>query len=86
MIYQADGYSITIKQKKVHEVGEKPEVFRLFLNNTLRGIMSRQGFVEIGASGRYFDIKVSTPIDNLKMYKGFSSSFVECQKGVYLRV
>jgi hypothetical protein len=46
------------------------------MNVGLRGIMSRLGFIEIGKSGKYFDVSKSTQIDKLKMYKGFSSNFM----------
>ena len=56
------------------------------MNVSLRGIMSRLNFVEIGRSGKYFSVEKVENIDNLKMYKGFSSSFQECEKGMMLRV
>jgi len=61
-------------------------VFLLFLNVSLRGIMSRLGFIEIGRSGKYFTSARTQNIDNLKMFKGFTSSFQECEKGMFLRV
>lgn len=64
----------------------KPDVFKLFLNVALRGMMSRLGYIEIGRSGKYFNTSSKSPIDNLDMYKGFVSSFTECEKGVFLRV
>lgn len=64
----------------------KPGVFLLFLNNSLRGIMSRLGYIEIGKSGKYFTTANHTPIDNLHMYKGFTSNFLECENGMFLRV
>lgn len=67
-------------------MGDKPHVFLLFLNNSLRGIMSRLGYVEIGRTGKYFTTVKPTPIDNLHMYKGFCSNFLECSKGMFLRV
>ena len=58
----------------------------MFLNVSLRGMMSRLGYVEIGRSGKYFNTASKSAIDNLNMYKGFVSSFAECDKGVFLRV
>lgn len=75
-----------IQQRKVYEVGSKPNVFLLFLNNALRGIMSRLGYIEIGRSGKYFTTTKPISIDNLDMYKGFASNFVECERGMFLRV
>ena len=75
MTFKANEYTVTIKKKNVYEVASKPEVFKLFLNVTLRGIMTRLGYVEIGKSGRYFNIKSSISIDNLQMYSGYGSTF-----------
>lgn len=47
-----------------------------FLNNGLRNIMSRLNYVEIGRSGKYFNAKDKTPIDNLVMYNGYKANFV----------
>ncbi len=79
-------YTVAISQRKVFEVADKPNVFLLFLNNPLRGIMGRLGYIEIGRTGKYFTPTKPTPIDNLHMYKGFSSNFLECEKGMFLRV
>lgn len=79
-------YTVAISQRKVFEVADKPNVFLLFLNNSLRGIMGRLGYIEIGRTGKYFTPTKPTPIDNLHMYKGFSSNFLECEKGMFLRV
>ena len=75
---KAGNFDIHISQRKVHHVGNKPAVFLLFLNVSLRGIMSRMGYIEIGRSGKYFTSAKTQTIDNLKMYKGFTSSFQEC--------
>jgi hypothetical protein len=48
--------------------------------------MSRLNYVEIGRTGKYFNTGSKDVIDNLYMYKGFASSFVEVVGGVYLRV
>jgi len=48
--------------------------------------MSRMGYIEIGRSGKYFTSGRSQPIDNLQMFKGFTSTFQECEKGMFLRV
>lgn len=57
-----------------------------FLNNGLRNIMSRLNYVEIGRSGKFFNAKDKTPIDNLVMYGGYKANFVYLEKGFFLRV
>lgn len=57
-----------------------------FLNNGLRNIMKKLDFVEIGRSGKYFNGKEKTNIDNLIMYNGYKSNFVRLEKGYFLRV
>jgi hypothetical protein len=47
-----------------------------FLNNGLRNIMRKLDFVEIGRSGKYFNAKEKTKIDDLIMYNGYRSNFV----------
>lgn len=86
LVFKADEYTVTIAQRKVYEVEAKKDVLKLFLNATLRGIMSRLNYVEIGKSGKYFNTESKTQIDNLYMYKGYVSSFNETEKGVYFRV
>ena len=86
MVFTTDKFTVTIAQSKVYEVAAKPEVLRLFLNVSLRGIMSRLNYVEIGRSGKYFNIKSKIKIDNLNMYKGYSSSVAELVGGIFLRV
>ena len=54
VVVKVPGYQVKITQRKVHEVGSKPSVFMLFLNVSLRGIMSRLKYVEIGRSSKYF--------------------------------
>ena len=70
-------YRVTIRQREVHDLGNKA-VFLQFLNISLRGMMSRGKYVEIGRSGKYFTTEKALPIDNLKMFKGYSSTFQEC--------
>ena len=72
---KADKYSVIIQQRKVFDLSNR-KVFQQFMNVGLRGIMSRLGFIEIGRSGKYFDVSRSDHIDKLKMYKGFSSTFM----------
>ena len=58
----------------------------MFLNLSLRGIMRRLGYSEIGKSGKYFTDKKTQEIDNLRMYKGYTSTFMELEKGMFLKV
>ena len=82
----SDGeFRIKISQRKVHDVTKKP-VFLMFLNNALRGIMKRLTYQEIGKSGKYFTSGKVQEIDNLKMFKGYSSTFQELERGMFLRV
>ena len=82
---QAGEFKVTISQRKVHNVTSKP-VFLMFLNLSLRGIMRRLGYMEIGKSGKYFTTKKTQDIDNLKMFKGYCSTFQELERGMFLRV
>jgi hypothetical protein len=83
---KSDQHEVTISQRKVHEVGGNASVFRLFLNSTLRFMMSDLGYIEIGRSGKYFNPNRCDNIDNLHCFKGYCSSFLECDAGIYLRV
>jgi hypothetical protein len=83
---QAGGHQVTISQRKVLEVAAHADVFRLFLNSTLRYMMSDLGYIEIGKSGKYFNPKRCDNVDNLHCFKGYCSSFLECENGMYLRV
>lgn len=67
-------------------MGAKPEVLRQFLNNSLKDIMRRANYAEIGKAGKYFNTNRQTAIDNLIMYKGYCSAFNEMENGVFLRV
>ena len=60
LVFKADEYTVTIAQRKVYEVEAKKDVLKLFLNVTLRGIMSRLNYVEIGKSGKYFNTESKT--------------------------
>lgn len=48
--------------------------------------MSEAGYSEIGRTGKYFNIKYKTEIDNLNMYNGFKANFVFLERGIFLRV
>ena len=74
--------------KKVKELNiqENPKLLLSFLNNGLRNVMRGLDYMEIGRSGKYFNCKSSTKIDNLMMFSGYRSNFVELENGIYLRV
>lgn len=81
-----DSHEIKLKQVKVIKFKENPKLLLNFLNNGLRNIMTRLKYVEIGKSGKYFNLTDQTKIDDLILYGGFKSSFVLLENGFYLRV
>ena len=83
---EVPGHIVTIKQRKIFKVAEEPKTLQLFLNNSLRSMMSKLKYCEIGRTGKFFNSDRAQAIDNLKMFRGFASTFVNCEKGVYLRV
>lgn len=84
--YAHSQYTVKIKQVKVYNLSGDPKMLLTFLNNGLRNIMSRLNYVEIGRSGKFFNAKDKTPIDNLVMYGGYKANFVYLEKGFFLRV
>jgi hypothetical protein len=52
----------------------------------LRNVASDKGYSEIGRSGKFFNIKYKTPIDDLNMYSGFKANFCFLEKGIFLRI
>lgn len=48
--------------------------------------MRKLNYIEIGRSGKYFNAKDKTLIDNLMMFSGYRSNFVFLENGFYLRV
>lgn len=48
--------------------------------------MSKLNFVEIGKTGKYFNSKDFTKIDDLIMYNGYKSNFVMLENGYFLRI
>lgn len=75
-----------MKKVKVYDLKQSPHLLLAFLNNSLRNIMRKLNYVEIGKSGKYFNATDKTLIDNLNMYNGFKSNFVSLEKGYFLRV
>jgi hypothetical protein len=71
---------------KVLNVKENPQLLLSFLNNGLRNVMRGLDYMEIGRSGKYFNAKQKTHIDNLMMFSGYRSNFVLLENGYYLRV
>ncbi len=84
--YQCEQHKVTVKKVKEFNFAENPKMLLTFLNNGLRNIMDRLNFVEIGRSGKYFNAKDKTPIENLTMYNGYKVNFVHLEKGYFLRV
>jgi hypothetical protein len=79
-------YRISIKNVKTLKVKENPKLLLSFMNNGLRSIMRKLNYIEIGRSGKYFNAKEKTMIDNLMMFSGYRSNFVLLENGFYLRV
>ena len=67
---------------------DNPKVLTQMLNNALRNVMRRLNYIELGKSGKYFDISNNSKktFESLVMYSGFKSSFVNLEKGCFLRV
>lgn len=59
----------------------------MFLNNGLRNMFRKIGYIEIGKTGKFF--KTASPSDldaDLKVFSGFKANFMVLEKGIYLRV
>lgn len=83
---QVDEYQIEIKEVKVVPISSNSKLLVQFMNNGLRNLMSRQGYMEIGKSGKYFNTKKPDNLDDLLLYSGYKANFMELEKGIYLRV
>ena len=83
---EAGDHKINAKQVKVLDLQENPNLLLSFLNNGLRNVMRGLDYMEIGRSGKYFNAKQKTHIDNLMMFSGYKSNFVHLESGYYLRV
>lgn len=86
MTFEQDSYQISIRQVKTYDCKTNPKLFLTFMNNALRNSMRNINYVEIGKTGKYFNSRDKREIDGLVMYNGFKSSFVELEKGIYLKV
>jgi hypothetical protein len=84
--YDVDEYKISIKQVKIYDIQATPKLFLAFMNNALRSAMRNINYVEIGRTGKYFNSSDKKNIDDLTMYNGYKSNFVELEKGIFLRV
>ena len=73
----SDNYKITVKRVKIYDLVENPRLLLAFLNNGLRNIMKNLNFVEIGRSGKFFNATEKSNIENLIMYNGYKSNFVQ---------
>lgn len=50
-------------------------------------MFGKMGYVEIGRTGKFFQVKNSKQIDeNMKMFSGFKANFMLLERGIYLRV
>lgn len=56
-IHDATGFKIHIKLVKSFDVKTNPKILLLFLNNGIRNIMSSMDYIEIGQTGKYFNVK-----------------------------
>jgi len=83
---EAGEYKINAKQVKILDLKDNPNLLLSFLNNGLRNVMRGLNYMEIGRSGKYFNAKQKTQIDNLMMFSGYKSNFVHLESGYYLRV
>lgn len=58
-----------------------------FLNNSLRNLLRRLDYTEIGKTGKFFNTKRSENIDgDMKMFSGVKANFMILERGIYLRV
>lgn len=72
---------------KAFDITANPFLLLTFLNNGLRNILGKMGYVEIGRSGKYFNCQANRKeIDNLYMFSGYKANFVSLEKGYFLRV
>lgn len=55
-------YKIKISQVKVFNVHKNPKVMLQFLNNGIRNIMGSLNYVEIGRTGKYFNMGMKQKI------------------------
>ncbi len=84
--YKCNEYKIKVKQVKLYDVSGNKNMVLTFLNNGLKNLMTKLGYVEIGKSGKFFNPKQKEVIDNLLMFSGYKANFVRLEKGIYLRV
>lgn len=68
-------FVVSVKKVKVIATVDDPKTFLFFLNNKFRNVMAQTGYVEIGRTGKYFNIKTKKEIDNLNMFSGFKANF-----------
>jgi hypothetical protein len=52
-------------------VKEFPGLLLHFFNNTLRNLMLKHNYIELGKSGKFFDISTKANIENLALFSGF---------------
>ena len=84
---EAKDTKIYIKQVKVLKFDENPAVAFQFLNITLKNIMRKHSFSELGKSRKFFKMsEFSTPDHEIKMFSGYQANFLQTEAGIFLRV
>jgi len=92
---QETRYTVTLKLVKQVQMGDlrsangkQAAVVYQFLNNMVRNFFYQLHYTEIGSSRKYFDPSSEQNLKgaNVKIYKGFSTSFLMLEKGLFCRV
>lgn len=60
--YKVREYKITVKLVKDFNVFQNPKIMLHFLNNGIRNIMNSLKYIEIGKTGKYFNMGKSTKL------------------------
>lgn len=65
---------------------EKNKQSLLFLNSSLKNILRRIGYSEVGKSRRYFNMNRSEDLGDLLLYRGYETGFVTKLSGLLLKI
>ena len=86
--FQAGSHKVSVKLVKTYDLKTRPNILLTFLNNGLRNIMGKLGYVEIGRTTKYFNSqdKELLPQANVFIYSGYKPNFLFLDGGYYLRV
>ena len=80
-------YKIRVKLVKNFNVFDNPKVKIHFLNNGIRNIMDNLKYLEIGKTGKYFNMNKKTKLEeDLILFPGFKANFLLGEGGLFLRV